>query len=476
MIGLLSIQRQWRGGGVARTTEPAELVPRGVRLAVLETLAARYFTPEIDRLFQSEGWQLDRKAMFRLGDSPHGRAEAFDAAVDFTSLEEANAYLAVVAHVVARLTQDEAEARWENEKAPARRGREYIERELRRARFEPGDDGTWHLPPRVGTSAIAVDTGEAAQPQAGPHKCDQGPARATDRDLMVRGIELARRCVSERGKISPKVGSLVTRDGVILGDAFRGELASGEHAEFTLLERKLPDDTLAGSTLYTTLEPCTSRNDPKIPCVERIIERGIKRVVIGILDPNDEILGRGLWRLRGAGIETALFDADLMPAIEELNRDFIREHPIGRRRRRSRAQTAEPAGPGEVGPNGHRIGYNDAGDKVEWIPDERVPGQEWPLLLRRNDAAILRASSEFWDKVWWTRHQIWLERIASGEEPVSEEQKPLLERANRAARRIERKYGKRNLGWDDFEWGLVSGKLSALAWVMGAEWEESLDT
>lgn len=144
------------------------------------------------------------------------------------------------------------------------------------------------------------------------------------RYYMEIAIKEASRCQPEDKKTHPKVGAVIVKHGKILACTYRGETYPGDHAEFTALEKKIPRRSLAGATLYTTLEPCTTRKHPKIPCANRIVERKMSRVVIGMLDPNQKICGRGLRKLREANIVTELFPGDLMAEVEEQNRDFIR--------------------------------------------------------------------------------------------------------------------------------------------------------
>ena len=114
--------------------------------------------------------------------------------------------------------------------------------------------------------------------------------------------------------------------------------------------------------------------------------------------------------------------------------------------------------------------------------------EEWTEEPRKL-SEILNALDELFDKVWYGRHGLLADAVESGKTHVVERKdypdgkydpklitRDTWEGARKAARRIEKKYGIDNLGpWDDFEWGMLSGKLSALRWVLGDEWD-MLDT
>jgi hypothetical protein len=86
---------------------------------------------------------------------------------------------------------------------------------------------------------------------------------------------------------------------------------------------------------------------------------------------------------------------------------------------------------------------------------------------------VLEAEKYFDDLMWYERHMDLRDQVESGVEKV---QPDIWKKALEAARQIEEKYGKEKLGpFDDFEWGLINGKLSALRWMIGYEWDE-LDT
>jgi pyrimidine deaminase RibD-like protein len=148
---------------------------------------------------------------------------------------------------------------------------------------------------------------------------------ATHEQIMRLAIEESKKSIPEDQAIRPKVGVVVVKDGKVLASAHRGE-TPGDHAEYTVLEKKLGDQEIAGATVYTTLEPCTRRNPPKIPCAERLLQRKVSKVVIGMLDPNPDIRGNGVLSLRKGNVEVELFSQSYMSEVEEINRDFVRAH------------------------------------------------------------------------------------------------------------------------------------------------------
>jgi diaminohydroxyphosphoribosylaminopyrimidine deaminase/5-amino-6-(5-phosphoribosylamino)uracil reductase len=120
----------------------------------------------------------------------------------------------------------------------------------------------------------------------------------TDRALMMRALELARRGAGLTSP-NPMVGAVIFRDGRIVGEGYY-LYDRIKHAEIHALEMAGP--LARGATLYCTLEPC-SHYGRTPPCTDRLIEAGIARAVVAIKDPDSRVNGRGLEQLRAAGVE-----------------------------------------------------------------------------------------------------------------------------------------------------------------------------
>jgi pyrimidine deaminase RibD-like protein len=157
-----------------------------------------------------------------------------------------------------------------------------------------------------------------------------------DKDLeyMKLAFEESKKCQSENdGRVHPHVGAVIlTQSGHLISTGYRGQSRKpgqshkGDHAEQVALHGQLAD-ILRGAVVYTTLEPCTVRGkEPS--CCQRLITAGVSEVVIGMLDPNRDIRGRGWWELEENRIRVRCFDPDIVQQIRQLNSDFI-EYQLG---------------------------------------------------------------------------------------------------------------------------------------------------
>ena len=150
--------------------------------------------------------------------------------------------------------------------------------------------------------------------------------KRNSRAMMELAVATMRQSVPEHrpdGTPSPKVGAVLVRPDGSTVMAARGELREGDHAEYTLLERKCGDERLDGCVLFTTLEPCLERNPPKRGCARRIVNARIKKVYVGIIDDNPKVARKGIAYLEQRGVEVQMFDRDLQDLILKENEPFF---------------------------------------------------------------------------------------------------------------------------------------------------------
>jgi diaminohydroxyphosphoribosylaminopyrimidine deaminase / 5-amino-6-(5-phosphoribosylamino)uracil reductase len=142
--------------------------------------------------------------------------------------------------------------------------------------------------------------------------------REDDKHFIERCFKLA---LLGAGHVSPNplVGAVIVKDGKIISEGWHEECGKA-HAEADAITNA--KENLTGATLYCNLEPCCHTNKKTPPCVPKIIESKIKRVVISNIDPNPFVAGKGIEQLRNASIEVTT--GALSEEGKELNKFFFK--------------------------------------------------------------------------------------------------------------------------------------------------------
>ncbi len=141
--------------------------------------------------------------------------------------------------------------------------------------------------------------------------------RSQDEQYMRIAVRLARKGA---GRVSPNpmVGAVIVKRGQIVGKGYHRRFG-GPHAEVYALQTA--GNSARGADAYVSLEPCC-HHGKTAPCTDALIGAGVRRVVVGMADPNPAVRGKGIAVLRGAGIEVV--EGVLEPQCRRLNESFIK--------------------------------------------------------------------------------------------------------------------------------------------------------
>ena len=144
-----------------------------------------------------------------------------------------------------------------------------------------------------------------------------------DERMMRRCLQLARNG-AQNAKPNPMVGAVIVACGRVIGEGYHVRCGQG-HAEVNAFASVQPDDEalLGEATMYVSLEPCAHYGKTP-PCADLIIKKGVRRVVVGTIDPFAEVQGRGIKKLQDAGIEVTV--GVLEKECQWLNRRFFTYH------------------------------------------------------------------------------------------------------------------------------------------------------
>ena len=149
----------------------------------------------------------------------------------------------------------------------------------------------------------------------------------TDEKYMRRCIQLAANGI-QGARPNPMVGAVIVAAGRIIGEGYHVRCGEG-HAEVNAFASVRPADEalLPDATIYVSLEPC-SHYGKTPPCADLIIKKGVRRVVVGTIDPFAQVQGRGIKKLQAAGISVTV--GVLEEECQWLNRRFFTYHSLHR--------------------------------------------------------------------------------------------------------------------------------------------------